>query len=341
VVIGNVPNVTDAQKETPDWGLAFDERSHLNEALRGEILFTLLDALEAAGIKTHSVVARVKKRKSFLEKITRKNYQDPFIEMPDIVGARIVCLFMNDLPKLKLILHQKFRVLIEEDKVESAPADSFGYMSVHYECELKSEHSGPRYDKLRGIRFEIQCRTLLMDAWANVSHHLEYKGEASIPEPLRRNFHALSGLFYVADQNFQALYDASGQADRAASDQPQRVDRASIPIDRSTVRALLRELYADRKPSDLTSISEFVEEVAEAGYEKLDDLRQVLVRADALAKEQEFKHPPHGTPGKKFFDVGIARNALAVADPAYAEAKYDGLNYRKYHDRYQRLEAGD
>jgi putative GTP pyrophosphokinase len=326
--------MTEGERDEVEWGLMFDDRLRLYDSLVEEILFTVQDALREAGIKTHSVVARVKDRNSFLEKVTRKRYKDPFTEMPDIVGARVVCLFMEDLPKLKSLLRANFNVLLEEDKVESAPADSFGYMSVHYECELRPEHTGPRYDKLRGIKFEVQCRTLLMDAWANVSHHLEYKGEASIPEPLRRNFHALSGLFYVADQNFQALYDASTRADRAASSDSLGAPQGHSAIDRSTVRALLRQLYADREESSLSSISEFVEEVIAAGYTDLNHLRTVLTRADALAKEHEDEYPPHGEPGNKFYDVGIARNALAVADPAYARSKYTSKNYQEYQDRF-------
>ena len=58
---------------------------------------------------------------------------------------------------------------------------------------------------LHGIKFEIQCRTILQNAWASVSHRLAYKGEASIPEALRKDFHALAGLFYVADKHFELL----------------------------------------------------------------------------------------------------------------------------------------
>ena len=79
-----------------------------------------------------------------------------------------------------------FDVLAAEDKVEGVGDPStFGYMSQHFEATNPDEHTGPRYDRLRGIRFEVQVRTLLMDAWANVSHYLAYKGDASIPPELR------------------------------------------------------------------------------------------------------------------------------------------------------------
>jgi putative GTP pyrophosphokinase len=66
-------------------------------------------------------------------------------------------------------------------------------------------HSGPRYDPLKHLRFEVQVRTIVMDAGAAVSHHLDYKGGTSVPSELRKDFYALSGLFYVADQHFEVL----------------------------------------------------------------------------------------------------------------------------------------
>ncbi|MBI4489516.1 MAG: hypothetical protein HY694_10565 [Deltaproteobacteria bacterium] len=55
------------------------------------------------------------------------------------------------------------------------------------------------------VPFEIQIRTIAQDAWASISHYLDYKKESDIPAQLRRDFYALSGLFYVADRHFAML----------------------------------------------------------------------------------------------------------------------------------------
>jgi ppGpp synthetase/RelA/SpoT-type nucleotidyltranferase len=84
------------------------------------------------------------------------------------------------------------------------------YQSVHFVGRIHPSRSGPRYDSIKGQRFEIQVRTILMDAWANVSNYLDYKSDRSIPSELRRDFFALSGLFYVAEQHlepFQGVCD--------------------------------------------------------------------------------------------------------------------------------------
>ena len=63
---------------------------------------------------------------------------------------------------------------------------------------MRAEYSGPRYDNIAVLPFEIQVRTIAMDAWANVSHHLDYKSDKDVPAELRKDFYALSGLFYLA-----------------------------------------------------------------------------------------------------------------------------------------------
>ena len=52
--------------------------------------------------------------------------------------------------------------------------------------------------------FEIQVRTIAQDAWDSVSHYLDYKNN-SIRDELKRDFYALSGLFYVADTHFSFI----------------------------------------------------------------------------------------------------------------------------------------
>lgn len=308
---------------TPDWGDQYDLAMPRYKALADETHFMLRKAVEAAGIKTHSISSREKTRASFLEKIVRKGYEDPFAEMPDIAGVRVVVLFMDDLPKLAEIVRRELDVVNEVNWVEAGDADSFSYMSTHYECQLNQGSKGPRYDELKGLRVEVQCRTILMDAWANVSHHLDYKGEASIPEELRRDFHALSGLFYVADRHFQLFYTASREADEEAADIPRReTDLAERPLNRSTLRALLRAEYDDREHADAASISEFVEELAVVGYETIGSVQHALARARSLALEYEEQHPPADSENDRFADIGLARTAVAIADPKYAQTKY-------------------
>ena len=188
----------------------------LYERLKEEVLFMLERELSSREIKTHTLSGRVKNSQSLLEKVERKRYDRPLEQAEDLVGCRVVCLFLSDLPRLREVVVDLFNVVDESDKIADGAVEAFGYMSVHFICTLKAEYSGPRYEGLGDFKFEIQCRTILMDAWANVSHYLSYKAEASIPEDLRKDFHALSGLFYVADRHFELFYGESIASRREA-----------------------------------------------------------------------------------------------------------------------------
>ena len=190
----------------------YESRKKNYEALCNEVEFTLEKKLNEAEIKWHSISTRVKDLTSFIDKIERKAYRNPFTQAEDLAGVRIVCLFMLDLNRVGDLLSSTFRVLNREDKISDGEPSAFGYMSHHYICQLSDRYAGDRYDDIKEIKFEVQVRTILMDAWANMSHYLSYKNEQSIPQNLLRDFHALSGLLYVADRQFESLFKASSRS---------------------------------------------------------------------------------------------------------------------------------
>jgi len=315
----------------PDPGTPFDPEAHYDaiqadlSRLRDEVEFALYDAMQDAGIKLHSVTARVKDRASYLEKIVRKSYENPLEQVEDLVGARAVCLFTTDLPRMREAVASVFDIVSEDDKIASAPVDTFGYMSVHYVCTLKEGTRGPRYKGLQGMKFEVQCRTILMDAWANVSHYLAYKGEASVPEELRRDFNALAGLFVVADKHFELLYQDSEKSEAAARKAFSGKGGVAkkgfdLPINLSTMLAYLGSRFPDRKTGGSGAVSEFVQEVTNEGITSIADLDAILTPMWDVALAYEVENPPYTKREEptKFLAVGLARMALGIARPDYA-----------------------
>lgn len=305
--------------------------------LKEEVEFILRDIARRANVKIHSVSGRVKDLEGAIEKIQRKEYENPVEELEDVVGCRIVCLFISDIEKIERAIMKEFKVRKSEDKVEGGDdVATFGYMSKHYICQLSPAHSGPRYDGLKDLIFEVQCRTLLMDAWANVSHYLAYKGSASIPPHLRRDFFALSGLFYVADKHFELFLNEAINSERKAVSKATAGKLADDRINLETVLALFVELYPDRTRATRRTVSQFVEEVTSAGYETLAELREDLKRASEASIKYEKDWPPgvrdkSGNP-RRFLDVGIARQALGILERSggsnHNEPRWK--NYRKY-----------
>lgn len=123
-----------------------------------------------------------------------------------------------------------------------------------------------------------------MDAWANVSHYLEYKGNASIPEHLRRDFYALSGLFYMTDKHFELFFGtAADSADRVLS-KAASGELGNDSVNAETVQALLQQLYPNRRRSNLSAVSEFVEEIVPAGYTSIKELETKLQDSDDVLR---------------------------------------------------------
>lgn len=175
------------------------------EQLCTEIGYILDKRLTARGIEFSTVTWRAKTLNSFLEKIQRKTYRDPFLEITDFAGVRVVCLYISDIPLIEDTIRQEFDVVEKVDKLNDKGVDRFGYGAIHFIVKLGKNSSGARYDDLRNLPCEIQVRSVLQDAWAIIDHHLVYKDESSIPTPLQRKLNSLAGLFETADDQFDRV----------------------------------------------------------------------------------------------------------------------------------------
>jgi len=182
----------------------YDAKKEAYKKLGEEIKYILQKKISEHNIKVHEIVARPKDVNSFLDKIRRKNISNPFEDIHDLVRARVVCLFLSDLKEICDIAKNEFDVFEEDDKINDDELNIFGYMCIHLKARLK--HSPEERTKdIEGIPFEIQIRTISQDAWASISHYLDYKKESLIPRQLKKDLNALSGLFYVADTHFTII----------------------------------------------------------------------------------------------------------------------------------------
>jgi ppGpp synthetase/RelA/SpoT-type nucleotidyltranferase len=274
----------------------------------------------------------VKQRHSFLEKIGRKGYQTPFQDMRDLVGARVVCLFLDDLSVVDEIIRRTFKVVGYEDKTQGSRSEVFGYQAVHYDCEIFENQHGRYYDPIKNIVFEIQVKTILQDAWASVEHYLGYKGQASVPSASKRDFGALVGLFHLADKTFQQIKHASTSSEIAAEAALQSFEAseagqdkdADLALDRASVKALLRQLFPDRKPSSDFAYSDFVDELTKFGLSGVGELKNDLQSGLAAAEAAESQDPPPGIGNEsaRYMDVGIARIAMDIARPQFRHLRF-------------------
>lgn len=96
------------------------------------------------------------------------------------------------------------------------------------------------------MKFEIQIRSILQHAWAEIEHDLQYKSAEAVPKEVRRRFARLAGLLELGDVEFMGIRDQIRTYQR---DLPNaiRATPNQVFVDQDSLRTLIREspLIAD------------------------------------------------------------------------------------------------
>jgi len=76
--------------------------------------------------------SRIKSAESFVEKLERKNYQNPFEQIKDFLGIRIITFYQDDINEIVKIIRQEFELDYTHsvDKTTTITPEAFGYRSV-------------------------------------------------------------------------------------------------------------------------------------------------------------------------------------------------------------------
>ncbi len=187
----------------------YADQEEAYQALLSSLERRIRASFNHAGIKP-TIKGRVKSFDSLYKKRLRllRNSRETGFELPslgDIVGLRIVCPFLGDLELVERILRSDFGVIEIERKGADRSFKEFGYESIHLTAEIPQQLRL----ELQGINismFEIQLRTILQEAWAEVEHELVYKAELSpLDEPLKRKLAALNANLTLSDIIFQEI----------------------------------------------------------------------------------------------------------------------------------------
>jgi putative GTP pyrophosphokinase len=158
------------------------------------------------------VQGRLKSFDSYFEKMLRLQRASPGRrpdwEVNDLLGLRIVCLFLEDVQKAEQVLARCYEIVEIEDKARSYSFREFGYESVHMLAKVPRTlclHHGFS----EGLICEIQLRTILQQAWAEVEHELVYKGGLQpFEEHVKRKLAALKANLNLADTLFQEIRES-------------------------------------------------------------------------------------------------------------------------------------
>jgi putative GTP pyrophosphokinase len=188
------------------------------EDLSGVIARVIEECIKKRGIKVHSVQHRSKDpvslgRKAAIPSEADPNapkYPDPLKQITDLAGVRVITFFPSTLAEIDGLLTSEFEVVERSDKGEKLLEDErFGYQSIHYLVRLTHQRAAlAEYERFSGAIAEIQVRTILQHAWAEIEHDIQYKSSVAIPAEIRRRFMSLAEMLEIADREFQAIQDA-------------------------------------------------------------------------------------------------------------------------------------
>ena len=133
-------------------------------------------------------LARIKSEESMREKCRRKGLpettESALTDIRDAIGLRIVCSFVDDVYTIRDRLAALPGVSVVEEKDYIRHAKPNGYRSYHM---ILSVAVPDGEDAISGRDFyyaEIQLRTISMDTWAALEHHLKYKKDLGGNLPL-------------------------------------------------------------------------------------------------------------------------------------------------------------
>ncbi len=273
----------------------FNAKESVYNNCKSSALSLIESLLHIEKVHFHSVSGRVKAKDKITEKIQRKNGKYNKIEdITDVVGIRIITYFEDEIDTIAKIIEKEFKVDWENSVDKRAiELDRFGYKSLHFVVEFDSRRKRLlEYKPYKGIKIEIQIRSILQHGWAEIEHDLGYKGEFEIPDVAKRTFYRLSALLETADIEFVRLKtiisDYENVVKNNISDYSNelRIDKASLLEFIKTSKILAKQneeiithynFIEEVKYDTDTVDGELIRRVKRVGIDTIGELNRLLV----------------------------------------------------------------
>ncbi len=217
--------------------------------------------LKQRNITVHSVQHRAKEPRSFGRKAATPSetdpdspkYPNPLQNITDLAGIRVITHLRGTLAEIDNLMKDEFEIVERSDKSEELiEEDRFGYQSVHYLVRISEARSTlAEYQRYAGHIAEVQVRTILQHAWAEIEHDIQYRSSIAIPTEIRRRFMALAGMLEIADREFQGIQDGDKELRAQAESKVDRGDLVGVEVTPTALKLFLdKRLGADGRISD-------------------------------------------------------------------------------------------
>src|SRR5450759_1093332 len=159
------------------------------------------------------VQTRPKSIASFAEKAVRKlaTRPNPVTQFTDLCGGRIIGRTRSEVDALSRFVVDHFTIDWENsvDASQRLRPTEFGYRSVHYIVSLRPDvdYGFDIPDDIRGLKAEVQLRTVAEHAYSDFGHDLTYKGAFPLPLAWERELAGAAATLEEVDGIFSRVED--------------------------------------------------------------------------------------------------------------------------------------
>lgn len=262
-----------------------DEKLPSFALLSVHISSVIQNLLQQEKIEYFAVEHRTKNYAGVLEKVKRKKYKDPVSMLTDIAGIRVILFFEKDVDKVCEIIRGTFNVDADNssDNFSRLSIDRIGYRSTHYVCDVGEQRSiMMEYKSFRGLKFEVQVRTILQHAWANLTHERNYKLGIKLPEHIQRKINLYSGMLEIADIGFSEIVSNIEEYVSSLSRKSQE-QLYEMDIDTLNLPSYIKKIceskglylidYFESSPANLSVI---IDELEHLGIKKINEINEKM-----------------------------------------------------------------
>jgi len=181
------------------------------------VVDTLLKALDEKGVEISSFLKvpakfRLKDDESLIDKAfyrSGKNYSNPYQEIEDKVGVRMVVLLLEDIEKICEVVKDSNDWTFDpckhfdQDKINDPLL--FTYQSVHFILRPINDILVDEVTIPKDVPCELQIRTLLQHAHAELTHDAIYKAKRAVKPSVQRTVAKSMALIETTDKFFSEV----------------------------------------------------------------------------------------------------------------------------------------
>lgn len=173
--------------------------AHLQDNLRG------IERIDRVGARAKGVDRFMAKAAKALEDGGAK-YEHPFEQIQDLVGARIVVFYKQDVDVVAAMVERYYRRIERKELIPESEAE-FGYIGKHFILAIPQDVVDDDADRDKTPQFfELQVKTLFQHAWSEANHDLAYKPSDPLRPMQKRQVAFTAAQAWGADQIFGQLH---------------------------------------------------------------------------------------------------------------------------------------